>query len=253
MEGAGRIFAGEYCQATCTRRTKSDDMPALLSPGGMSCLLLFVAGTLTESDQKGRDAFYGRVADPTGVFELRAERPDTGLQASLSAISPPAFVTVIGRARLGSTGVPYMDLSEIREVDRAVRNLWIIRTAEITAERLVLLQKALRSGSGDEEVCAAITAYQVTGADIRALADMVCMALGQVDGISPADISGSPVKETVLTLIRESAGNKGISLEDLIHLAAGSGIDETMVRKAVRVLLEEDECYQPARDVLKPL
>jgi len=253
MEGAGRVFAGEYCRATRTLRTDAGDLPAVLTPGGMSCLLLFVAGTLTENDQKGRDAFYGRLADPTGVFELRAERPDTGLQAALSAIRPPAFVTVIGSARLGSTGVPYLDLHEIREVDRAVRNLWIIRTAEITAERLILLREALQSGSGNEEITAAITAYQVTEADISTLAGMACTALGQVDGIALAGESDPAVKETVLALIRESAGKKGIPLEELISLAAGSGIDETTVRKAVRVLLEEDECYQPARDVLKPL
>lgn len=219
----------------------------------MSCNLLFLAGTLTENDHRGAGSFYGRLADPTGVFELRAERPDAGLQASLSVISPPAFVTVIGQARLGRNGLPFIELHEIREVDRTVRDLWIIRTAEITAQRLTRLKETLVSGTGDEGISAAITAYQVTGAEIRDLAGMVCTALGQVDGPGPGDEGDPAGREKVLALIRESAGKKGIALEDLIQLAAGSGLDETAVRRAVRVLLEEDECYQPARDVFRPL
>ncbi|HPM62083.1 MAG TPA: hypothetical protein PK955_06355, partial [Methanoregulaceae archaeon] len=60
-------------------------------------------------------------------------------------------------------------------------------------------------------------------------------------------------REKVLSIIRDSAGKRGVPFDELVILAGKAGIPETMVREVVRLLLEEDECYQPARDVFKPL
>ncbi|MCE5298106.1 MAG: hypothetical protein MUE45_05500 [Methanoregulaceae archaeon] len=256
MEGAGRIFAGEYCRAHCARADFAAECPALLTPGGMVCRLLFLAGTLTEKGQNDSDYFYGRVADPTGVFELRKMRPDTGLQAAVSGIDTPAFVTVMGQARMNTTcanAVPYVELLEMREIDRPTRDTWIIRTAELTCERLSRMKKAIESGAGSDEFTQAISEFRVSTSSIGTLAEMACNALDQV-----ADIPGKggirpEMKEKVLSIIRESAGKKGISLDELITLSGRSGIDETAARQAIRTLLEEDECYQPARDMYKPL
>jgi RPA family protein len=222
----------------------------------MVCRLLFLAGTLTEKGQNGGDYFYGRVADPTGVFELRKVRPDAGLQAAISGIDTPAFVTVTGQARMNATcanPAPYIDLLEIREVDRTIRDTWIIRTAELTFDRLFLMKKAIESGTGSNECIGAITEFQMSRSSIGKLAELACNALDQVADRSGKDEIKTEVKEKVLSIIRESAGKKGISLDELIRQAEGSGIDEVAVRQTIRVLLEEDECYQPARDMYKPL
>jgi RPA family protein len=222
----------------------------------MVCRLLFVAGTLTEKEQNTADLFYGRVADPTGVFELRKVRPDTGLQAAISGIEPPAFVTVIGQARMTSGSAdpsPYLEVHEVREVDRRIRDTWIIRTAELTGDRLSLMRKAIRSGTGSDEIIGAIAEFQVGCPDIEHLAGMACRALSQVAGIPGKDETRPEVREKVLSIIRESAGKRGVPLDELIGLAGKYGIDEKGVRQAVRTLLEEDECYQPAREVYKPL
>jgi len=256
MEGTGRIFAGEYCRARVARADFTGEYPALLTPGGMICRLLFLAGTLTEKEQNGGDYFYGRVADPTGVFELRKVRPDAGLQAAISGIDAPAFVTVLGHARMNTTCVnpaPYIELLEIREVDRTIRDTWITRTAELTCERLTLMKKALESGKGSNEFVQAISEFQLSTSSIGKLAEMACNALDQVADGSGKDAIKTEVKEKVLSIIRESAGKKGIPLDELIMLAGKSGIGETVARQAIRTLLEEDECYQPARDMYKPL
>jgi hypothetical protein len=222
----------------------------------MICRLLFLAGTLTEKGQNGGDYFYGRVADPTGVFELRKIRPDAGLQAAISGIDTPAFVTVIGQARMNTNcanPAPYIELLEMREVDRPTRDTWIIRTAELTCERLSLMKEALESGSGRDEFVQAISEFRVSTSSIGKLAEMACNALDQVADISGKGGIKTEVKEKVLSIIRESAGKKGIPLDELITLTGRSGIDEKAARLAIRTLLEEDECYQPARDTYKPL
>jgi len=249
LEGTTRVYAGEYARARlpfCQER--------VLTPTGASCRQLFLAGALTESDQRGPDLWYGRVADPTGVFEVRAERPDREQQQVLRDLSTPSFVTVVGEAVFfsGDAG-PGVSLLQIQESDRTIRDRWILRTAEITGDRLVTLTEAFCSGTGPIPAVTAIRQYSMTPADIRDLAGMVCQAL---DGVTPSAGTAPPqeeIKAAVLAIIREAAGNKGISFEDLAVISEKSGIGGRELREAVRILLEEDECYQPAREVFKPL
>jgi RPA family protein len=222
----------------------------------MVCRLLYIAGTLTGKEQHSGGPFYGRVADPTGVFEIRKMRPDAGLQTAISGIEVPAFVTVLGQARVmtdGENPSPYIELVEIRGAERMIRDLWIVRTAELTFERLSLMRDAIGSGTGSDPFVRAISEFQMTQSALGSLAEMACRALEHVVDPSEKEATDSRVKEKVLSIIRESAGKKGMPLEELIRLAEKSGIDETAVRQSVMTLLEEDECYQPAREVYKPL
>ena len=117
MDGAGRIFAGEYCRARNVRADFAGENPSPLTPGGMVCNLLFIAGTLTEKGQHSGDYLYGRVADPTGVFQVRKMRPDAGLKEVIAGIDIPAFVTVLGQARAtahSADPAPYIELLEIQ-------------------------------------------------------------------------------------------------------------------------------------------
>lgn len=256
MEGAGRIFAGEYSGARYARADLAGESPALITPGGMVCRLLFVAGTLTEKAIPGGETVYARVADPTGVFEIRKIRPDAGLKAALSSIEIPSFVTVLGYARITTNDeepVPYLDLVDLREVDRTTRDTWIIRTSELTTDRLSLITEAIESGKGNPEVLCAVAQFHASTASVGMLAKMVSRGLEQVAVRSLPGGEGAEIRERVLSIIRDSAGKSGLPLDQLIMLGGNAGIPEKMVRDAVRLLLEEDECYQPARDVYKPL
>jgi RPA family protein len=256
MEGAGRIFAGEYSGARYARADLAGESPALITPGGMVCRLLFVAGTLTEKAIPGGETVYARVADATGVFEIRKIRPDAGLKAALSSIEIPSFVTVLGYARITTNDdepVPYLDLVDLREVDRTTRDTWIIRTSELTTDRLSLIKEALESGKGSPEVLCAVSQFHASTASVGMLAEMVSKGLEQVALRSLPEGGSAEIREKVLSIIRDSAGKSGVPLDQLITLGGNAGIPEKMVRDAVRLLLEEDECYQPARDVYKPL
>ncbi len=249
MEGTTRIFAGEYARA---RLPLWHDR--VLTPTGACCRRVFLAGALTAADQRGPDRWYGRVADPTGVFEIRGERPDREQQEVLRDLAVPAFVTVFGEAVFfpGNEG-PAVSLLTIQESDRTIRDRWIVRTAEVTGDRLVLLANALRSGTGPEPVLTALRRYAITADGIRDLAGMVCHALDGVTSFQGAVRQQEEITASVLAIIRESAGKKGISYDDLAVIAGKSGIGSRELREAVRILLEEDECYQPVREVFKPL
>jgi hypothetical protein len=112
----------------------------------------------------------------------------------------------------------------------------------------------IRSGSGPAGcVTAAIRQYTITEENIRELAGMVGHALTSTAPTRETIPDRDGIKEKILTIIRESAGLKGIPLPDLITTAGRYGIGEREVREAVRSLIEEDECYQPAKEVFKPL
>jgi RPA family protein len=255
VEGAARVFASEFGKATLPLRGGSAD-EGVLTPFALPCRLLFIAGALIELQTRGKDYWAGRVADPSGVFEIRAERPDAFLRQALLDLNPPCFVTILGEARPGRgtpPASPTIRLLEITETDRAVRDAWTVRTAETTVRRLSLLVNALRAGTADEEVMSALGFYGTAKADIREMAETVQKALATVRGPARIEVRDEDVREKVLAIIRESAGKSGISLDVIIDRAGQDGIDGGRVREAVRALVLDDECYQPARDMFKPL
>jgi len=165
-------------------------------------------------------------------------------------------VTAVGEARPGkanpSSG-PILALVEIRLTERCVRDFWILRTAELTIGRLARVNRALRAGTEDPLIAAACQHYKITGTDIRDMADMVRDALAAVTtspGGEPALVNA---RETLLAVIRESSGKSGISFDRIVEEGKKTGIDETRAREIIKSLLEDDEIYQPSREVFKPL
>jgi RPA family protein len=255
VEGAARVFAKEYGQATLRLRGIAGD-EGVLTPFALPCRLLFIAGALIELQNRGKDYWEGRVADPSGVFEIRAERPDAFLRQAILDLTPPCFVTILGEAKPGRItppAPPAIRLLEVVGTDRAVRDIWTIRTAETTVHRLSLLVNAIRTGTADEQILSALRFYKTAEADVREMADTVQKALATVSGPARVEVRDEDIREKVLSIIRESAGKSGVSLDVIIERAGQDGIDSARVREAVRALVLDDECYQPARDMFKPL
>jgi RPA family protein len=251
-----RVFAYEYTRARLPLYRVPEGGDRVLTPSGACCNLIFLVGALTETEQRGPDRWYGRVADPTGVFEVRADHPDPVQYQAIRQIEPPTFVTVMGEAQFFSgqkNSEPGLFLLQIQESDRMIRDRWILRTAEISYGRLVTLSEVIRSGSGPAGYTEAVCKYNITDKDIREMAGMICQALNSLVQTAEKIPDKERIKEQILTIIRESAGRKGITLSDLVVTAGQSGIGEREVREAVRGLLEEDECYQPAKEVFKAL
>jgi len=143
-EVARRLFAGEFNDATYMFKESDDELAPnyTLLPTGERANRLFFVGTLTETEDVGSDSEYwqGRVVDPTGTFYAYAGQYQPEASNTLREIEPPAYVAVVGKPRSyetdeGDTNVAVRPES-INRVEEAVRDRWVVETAEKMIERL---------------------------------------------------------------------------------------------------------------------
>jgi RPA family protein len=257
MEPVSRVFAADLNASSLVL----DDGSApgrriVISPSASPCTLLYLAGVLLEVNGRKGDLMHARVADPTGAFELQVSGKEPETAELLSILKPPAFITAIAGLRLTGNSIRnpcILDLREIRETDRTVRDSWVIRTGELMFERIIGLNDALSTETCSPARKMVISHYQHSGQTIRDMARMVRGALINVGPVLGGALqAGNPVQD-VLGIIRENGGDMGISLDKIILIAQKSGLQPDQVTKAVETLLIEDECYQPSKGVIKLL
>ncbi len=227
----------------------------MITPSGACGSYLLLAGALTRVEKKPGGFLQAWVADPTGTFNLSAGKQEEEVFTVLETAEPPVFVLVTGEAQVSrgiNKGVIIRPMT-IRTVDRVTRDSWIIVTAEQTLARLEVLEEAIRNGSDDQVIRQAINHYHISTVQIRSLLDMVEEALAKVTGVSGGTIVVPDPREVLLELIKTHSGPKGVNISELFPIAAGKGIREDQVIAAVRQLVEEDECYQPAAGAIKLL
>jgi len=144
-EVARRVFAAEFNDATYTFKESDDDRAPvyLLLPTGERANRVFVVGTLTETEDVGEDSEYwqGRIVDPNGdTFYVYAGQYQPDAAAALRDLEPPAYVAVVGKPRTYETDDGEINVSirpeSISAVTAAVRNRWVVETAERTLDRL---------------------------------------------------------------------------------------------------------------------
>ncbi|MDD1717185.1 MAG: hypothetical protein LUQ45_02915, partial [Methanoregulaceae archaeon] len=141
----------------------------------------------------------------------------------------------------------------VREVDRMVRDTWVITTAKLTFERLRALDEAMARGgklTGFSDVCGH---YKNSKKNLVQMARTVCKALISVQAVKEVREEAPDNKSVLLELIRANSGPKGIPIHDLAPLASMKGISDAELTRLVRRLLEEDECYQPSSGVIRLL
>jgi hypothetical protein len=194
--------------------------------------------------------------DPTGGFDLITGRDQGGPGEILMHLEPPRFVAAIGKPRLSRNGgrsSVMVRISAVREVDRMVRDTWVITTARLTFERLRTLDammNASRISAGFSDVC---THYRCSKEKLVQMARTVGEALAGVQTVQDVGEEIPDHASVLLDLIRANSGPKGISLSDLAPLASAKGIGVAEMTRLVRLLLEEDECYQPSAGVIRLL
>lgn len=247
MEAAARVFAGELGRATRTVQYGGQD--CLLTPAGACVHLVYLVGALTAIEGDARTALVARVSDPTGVHLVRATAREPELLAALAGVAPPAFVAVLGYAEPGRQGPTVRPIS-VAIVDRAVRDRWLVRTADRTAARLESLAASLRGKGGDDLADEAVEAYNVTPATVEELRAMAERALGLVPAADSVRADGLDLPALLLERI-EAGGRDGVEQADLLALGAGHGRSKVEVEEALADLLEEGECYMPRRGLIR--
>ncbi|QCS43833.1 RPA family protein [Natrinema versiforme] len=160
-EVARRVFASEFNDSTYTFKESDDERAPnyALLPTGDRANRVFVAGTLTETEDVGDDSEYwrGRVVDPTGTFFVYAGQYQPEAASVLRDTEPPAYVSIVGKPRTYETDDGTVNVSlrpeSIAVVDDATRDRWVVETAEQTLDRIEAFeeweaeQEAPESGS----------------------------------------------------------------------------------------------------------
>ncbi|MGB9175390.1 MAG: hypothetical protein WCB46_01470 [Methanoregula sp.] len=257
MEGAVRLFAGEFSQSTLTVPGEDEKSAAwVVTPSGASCRQVFIAGALVEVQEQG-DVLSFRVADPTGGFDLVCGGNPLALAASIRKIPLPSFVSVSGRAQLyrrEGKAVPTIRPDQIHVIDRRVRDQWIITTAQATLARLELMHRALQGACTDSRILQACSHYSLTLKDLGELAALVAGALASVSPSRETD-SAVPVdlREMIMEYIRTNGGLRGVAVDEILKMAQLRAVSPEVVLAAIESLIVEDECYQPQKGFVKPL
>ena len=158
-ETAQRLFAKEFNDSKFNVHSKSDEVSNdgghapnfIVSPLGSKINRLFIAGVVTEIDNIGteHDLWRARVVDPSGAFIVYAGQYQPEAAIFLSTLEVPAYVSVVGKARIyepedGSVFVSIRP-EDINVIDSDIRDRWIVDTAELTLDRIDAFSIALES------------------------------------------------------------------------------------------------------------
>lgn len=257
MEGAARLFAGEFNQSTLS--VPGDDGKSaawVVTPSGAYCCTVFVTGALVEV-QEQNDILSARLADPTGGFDLVCGGKNTRCAESIRKIPLPSFISVSGRAHLyrnGGKAVLTIRPDQVHMINRCIRDQWIITTAQCTLARLEKVLHTLKGTDTDNRILRVCSHYSLTPGDLSRMADMVSGALASVR--QPQDtgyVVQTDPRELIMEYIRTTSGPGGVAVETILEMARIWAISTESARAAVESLIADDECYQPRKGFVKPL
>lgn len=272
-ETARRTFAREFNDSSLQYGEHADRSPNfIITPTGAMCNRIFAVGVLTEVENigtSGQMLYRARLADPTGAFTIYAGQYQQDVATALSRIQTPAYIAVAGKVRIFSPepGAFYTSIrpEEINVVDRQVRDRWTCHTGRLTLERIEVMEKALASGFGGEEltwhlmpltedatgVSRAIDHYSINRNSLEAYRQMAKNALSTL--IEPVQNSKTDVDITaaVMETVGRLDTGQGTSYEVILYEMKSAGYQDKDIDGAINNLLGDGRCYEPKIGVLK--
>jgi len=257
MEGAARVFAGDFSGSTFSVPADDAGSPAwVVTPGGAWCRSVYLCGALTEVIETA-DVLHCRLADPTGAFDVVSGGRRAAITEQLHAIPVPSFIAVTGTAQLYQRNARVavsVRPGYVQVIDRAVRDRWITGTADVTIARLEQLLAALEGNTSDSRACSVIRHYGLTRDRLREMAAMAEGALASIRTVSTAPpATQADISAIILDIIRAKSGPRGVAVQDVIEEAVGGGYTQDAVLAAIGTLVTNDDCYQPQKGYVKPL
>lgn len=257
MEPAVRVFAAEYNASKFTREdSRKKGIRYVITPGGAWCHRTFIVGAITNIERSESGVTEAYVGDPTGSFELLAAQSRSDIIATLEMIDPPTFVAVSGMAHMylkGSKMIPVIRPDMLNIVEREIRDIWVLRTAELSLERLEILDNAIVNGTSDERVTAVLDFYGPNRDRIKNLARNIRTAVETVKTDYAGDDVSSIISREVVLRIIQAHGDEGIIRSGLIKQGVLKGLTAGDAEKAIADLVEKGECYSPKGGLIKSL
>jgi hypothetical protein len=257
MEGAARVFAGDLSGSTLAVPAKDSGNTAwVVTPSGAWCRSVYLCGALTEVTGSA-DVLHCRLADPTGAFDLITGSPRGSVIEKIQSVPIPSFIAVTGTARLNrKNGIWEVSVRPefIQEIDKSIRNRWIIATADMMLNRLELLLAALEVRSGETRVERVIQHYGLTREQLRIMVAMIECALAGIPSTTGASAAAeTDISTVVMEIICTKSGPRGVAVQDVIDEVSSQGYSQAAVLAAIETLVTNDDCYQPQKGFIKPL
>ena len=271
-EVARRVFAREFNDSNLQHGEPVDRSPNfVVTPTGAICNRVFVVGVLTDVENigsEGQTMYRARIADPTGVFTVYAGEYQPSAAVFLSAVKTPAYVAVVGKARVFNPerDAYYMSVrpEEISLVDEYVRNRWVYHTSLFTLQAIRNMERAMESGLRGSELERHMRAYTYDSAGIARALDhyqvalmgvyrqMVMDALGTIVDAAPPPATGDGMALAIIEdLIERLDRGDGVSYEALLDASQKLGYGEAVVEKTLNALMDGGKCYEPRIGILK--
>ena len=83
------------------------------------------------------------------------------------------------------------------------------------------------------------------------------MVAGALSGVRPSQetdrVLQADPREMIMAYIRTASGPRGVTVEEIIEMAAMRALSRDAVLATIESLIVEDECYQPQKGYVKPL
>ncbi|MBN1167519.1 MAG: hypothetical protein JXA44_10380 [Methanospirillaceae archaeon] len=256
-----RLFAREIQDISSFFHRPDPDKPEYYSPSGAIVENLYWCGALTEITRHHQMATAIRVADPTGGITFSIRPGDQEVHDAIADLNPPVFIALYAEPDLKKNTdgrFPGFVATAIMQVDKGVRDSWLLETADLMLHRLLLLSEQIHSGSPSKDRTGKMPAdNRVTSDEILQMTEMITLALSPIPETKSEPV-GTIIKPTdvyqvLLSLITDNDGPRGIAVSDLITLAKEVMIPEDTVLATVRTLIADDEIYQPAAGYVRIL
>ncbi|MDG6244435.1 MAG: DNA-binding protein [Methanolobus sp.] len=284
-EVAFRMFAREFNDSSFNLQSNStingdQDVYSpnfLISPTGLKVNRVFVVGVITETDiltdQKGGDKelWRGRISDPTGAFTVYAGSYQPEASLFLANVKVPSYVMALGKVRSYEPGDGSIYLSlrleEINYVEEAIRDRWIVDTAEMTLKRLEAFEKFFSSDNIDGKLMDRVISCDVTkdfAGGMYLSLDYYHLGIEYYDSLKQdvkkalCSIRCSDKKDdfvdyehTVLSMLESLADGTGFDYQDYIKRTVSANIPPNIADSTLKSLLAKGYIYEPKAGIFK--
>lgn len=190
-EVAKRVSARELAESTYSFKESDEDRAAqyTLFPTGGRANRIAIVGTLTDSDVRttddGKELVSGRVNDGDMDFLVNAPPFEPGAVADMKKLSPPCYVTIVGKLdHREYQGEHYVNvrIESVQEVSEADRDRWLMEMAEQTLDRIEAMNAAAAGGESTPDIQRAQEQYDV---DITEILNGLRSSFDSVFSVSP--------------------------------------------------------------------
>lgn len=150
-ESAKHIFAAEFRGTKFSEKFSTDDKAPtfITTPTGEIAARIIIVGVLTDKERtttkdKTNTMYRSRVNDGTGDFFVSASSFQPEAMMQLARIDVPSIVAVVGKPKVftreDGTIFTSVNAESVTPVDRETRDIWKLKTAADTLERIKIIE-----------------------------------------------------------------------------------------------------------------